>query len=70
MKRHDKLTFTAEYCRSIRIAFRIRNDALFIKSNAGNYCQVCFNLYNLSEEYIIKMINEYCDDCSISRYNK
>ncbi len=55
MKSHDKLTFTAEYCRARRIPYRIKNEALFI-----NKYQVCYSLYNLTYKDIIVMIDNVC----------
>ena len=52
---HDKLTFTAEYCRARRIPYRIKREALFIKSR-----QICFSLYNLTYIDIIRMIDNEC----------
>ena len=68
MARHNILTFTAEYCRCIRIPWQIKNDALFIK-NAGHYCQVCFNLYNFDFTSVVEMIDEFCDANGVDRFN-
>lgn len=55
MASHNKLTFTAEYCRSRRIPYRIKREALFI---AGK--QICFSLYNLTYGEILTMIDKVC----------
>lgn len=55
MAAHNKLTFTAEYCRARRIPYRIKHEALFI---AGR--QICYSLYNLTYSDILKMIDEHC----------
>lgn len=52
---HNKLTFTAEYCRARRIPYRIKKEALFI-----NGMQICFSLYNLTYRDIIDMIDREC----------
>ena len=52
---HDKLTFTAEYCRCRAIPYRIKEEALFIKN-----IQVCFSLYNLLYADIITMVDDFC----------
>ena len=52
---HDKISFTAEYCRCRNIPYRIKREALFI-----NRKQVCFSLYNLTYEDIIRMIDKFC----------
>ena len=52
---HNKLTFTAEYCRCRAIPYRIKGEALFI-----NRKQVCFSLYNLTYIYIVEMIDKFC----------
>lgn len=52
---HNKLTFTAEYCRARRIPYKIKREALFIGKK-----QICFSLYNLTYIDIINMINEDC----------
>ena len=52
---HNKLTFTAEYCRARRIPYSIKHEALFI----GKF-QVCYSLYNLTYTDIISMIDKYC----------
>jgi hypothetical protein len=52
---HDKITFTAEYCRARRIPYRIVREALFI-----DHKQVCFSLYNLTYNDIITMIDKFC----------
>jgi len=61
MAAHNKLTFTAEYCRARRIPYRIKHEALFI---AGR--QIYYSLYNLTYGDILKMIDEHCiyDDVS------
>lgn len=56
MADHDKLTFTAEYCRSRRIPYRIKREALFIAKR-----QICFSLYNLTYIDIINMIDNACE---------
>lgn len=50
---HNKLTFTAEYCRARRIPYKIKREGLFIKGQ-----QVCFSLYNLTYVDIIQMIDK------------
>ena len=53
--KHDKTTFTAEYCRCRAIPYRIKREALFIKGK-----QVCFSLLNLTYTDIIGMIDKFC----------
>ena len=67
MASHNKLTFTAEYCRCIRVKHRIKREALLILTD-GIYWQVCYSLYNLTYENIIQMINEHCDYYGIERF--
>ena len=67
--KHNKLTVTLEYCKAIGIDAKIKNDALFIKTEFG-YRQVCYNLNNLTYIYIIDIIDRYCDDSNIYRNNK
>jgi hypothetical protein len=55
MAQHNRITFTAEYCRSRHIPYRIKREALFI----GSY-QVCFSLYNHTYIDIIRMIDDVC----------
>lgn len=64
---HNKLTFTAEYCKARRIPYRIKREALFIKG-----MQVCFSLYNLTYTDIINMIDKECiyDDITTFYVNK
>ena len=52
---HNKLTFTAEYCRARRIPYSIKHEALFIGK-----VQVCYSLYNLTYANIIDMIDKFC----------
>jgi hypothetical protein len=52
---HNKLTFTAEYCRARGIPYRIKREALFIGSK-----QVCFSLYNIPYKEIVPMIDNVC----------
>ncbi len=52
---HNKLTFTAEYCRSRRIPYSIKGEALFIDKK-----QICFSLYNFTYIAIINMIDKTC----------
>ena len=52
---HDKISFTAEYCRCRVIPYRIKREALFI-----NKKQVCFSLLNLTYPDIIGMIDKFC----------
>ena len=61
MAAHNKLTFTAEYCRARRIPYRIRRHALYI---AGR--RICYSLYDLTYGDIIRTIDEHCiyDDLS------
>ena len=56
MAEHNKLTFTAEYCRARRIPYSIKREALFI-----NKKQICFSLYNLPYSEIITMIDNACE---------
>lgn len=67
--KHNKLTFTLEYCKCIGIDAKIKREALFIKSVFG-YRQVCYSLYNLTCIDIIEMIDKYCDDSNIERSNR
>ena len=50
---HNKLTFTAEYCRARRIPYKIKGEALFIEKH-----HVCFSLYNFTYANIIQMIDK------------
>ena len=55
MAQHDKLTFTAEYCRARRIPYKIKNETLSI----GNK-YICLLLYTLPYAEIVPMINDAC----------
>lgn len=63
---HNKLTFTAEYCRVRRIPYRIKKEALFINGR-----QICYSLYNLTYIDIINMIDKECQyDATTTYYIK
>ena len=55
MNKHDKISFTREYCRCRGIPHRVKGEALFIDG-----WQVCFSLLNLDYTDIIKMIDNEC----------
>jgi len=55
LMKHNKTSFTAEYCRCRAIPYRIKGEALFI-----NKIQVCFSLFNLTYTEIISMIDKFC----------
>lgn len=56
MVSHNKITFTAEYCRARKIPYRIVHEALFIGGK-----QVCFSLYNHTYRDILIMIDNFVD---------
>lgn len=55
MPKHDKISFTREYCRCRSIPYRVKGEALFIDGE-----QVCFSLLNLDYAAIISMIDAEC----------
>ena len=63
MKDHNKLTFTAEYCRCRRIPYKIIGDSLYI-----NKQMIYRNLYYLSYSDIIGMIDKVCNYDNESTY--
>jgi hypothetical protein len=54
--KHDKISFTREYCLCRRIPYRIVQEHLII----GGY-NVCFSLYNLPYKEIIDMIDKFVE---------
>ena len=52
---HDRMTFTAEYCRVRHIPYKIKREALFIDGK-----QICFSLYNLTFVNILDLIDSVC----------
>lgn len=64
MANHDKLTLAAEYCRCIRVSYRIKGEALFIGGK-----QVCFSLYNIPFIEIVPMIDRHCAENNVFRFN-
>jgi hypothetical protein len=56
MANHDRITFTAEYCRARRIPYRVKREALFISGK-----QVCYSLYNLTYSEILRVIDDFCE---------
>lgn len=55
MNKHDKISFTREYCKCRGIPYRVKGEALYIDG-----FQVCFSLLNLDYPAIISMINGEC----------
>ena len=62
---HNKLTFTAEYCRARRIPYSIKREALFVKK-----FQVCYSLYCLTYSNIIDLIDNVCEYDEVTTYFK
>ena len=52
--KHDKITFTREYCLARRIPYKIKREALFIDG-----VQFCYSLYNLTYADIVNCIDSF-----------
>jgi hypothetical protein len=65
MNEHWKFLAVREYCRTCKLKYHIKNDALFVYvPQVHKYIQTCFSIYNFKDEieirqHIFNVIKEY-----------